>query len=106
MTKWVKVAIKGDVPPGESIPVDTEIGRIALFNVEGKVLAVENSCPHAGAQLYQGFVEQGRVICPYHGWSFPLTAEEPQCDGLLRFATRIEGDDVFVELPTDGTRCR
>lgn len=106
MGKWCKVAIKGDVPPGESIAVDTEVGRIAVFNVDGEVYAVENSCPHAGAQLYQGYIEHGRVICPFHGWSFPLRTDEPLCDGLLRFASRVEGEDILVELPTDGTRCR
>lgn len=106
MGKWVKVAIKGDIPPGESMPAETEIGRIALFNVEGEVFAVEDCCPHAGAPLNQGFVEKGRVICPYHGWSFPLAEDEPLCDGLLRFPVRLEGEDILVELPDDGTRCR
>lgn len=106
MAKWIQAAIKGDLPPEESIAVDTEIGRIALFNVGGTIYAIENCCPHAGAQLYQGFVERGRVICPHHGWSFPLVETEPLCDGLLRFRVKIEGEAVFVEISEDGPRCR
>lgn len=106
MAKWVKAAIVGDVPPGESIHADTEIGRIALFNVDGEIFAIENACPHAGGPLAQGFIEEGRVMCPYHGWSFPLVETEPLNDGLLRFPVKVEGETVLVEIPDDGTRCR
>ncbi|MBD2838466.1 aromatic ring-hydroxylating dioxygenase subunit alpha [Pseudomonas sp. JM0905a] len=34
---------------------------------EGRVAALEDFCPHRGAPLSLGFVENGRLICGYHG---------------------------------------
>ena len=55
----------------------------------GGLVAVRNRCPHSGAQLCLGTVEQriegepgGRyelvdrtvVVCPWHGWEFDLAS--------------------------------
>ncbi|MDH4847934.1 aromatic ring-hydroxylating dioxygenase subunit alpha [Pseudomonas sp. BN605] len=34
---------------------------------EGQVAAVENFCPHRGAPLSLGYVEDGNLVCGYHG---------------------------------------
>lgn len=34
---------------------------------EGRVAAVEDFCPHRGAPLSLGFVEDGNLVCGYHG---------------------------------------
>jgi len=36
----------------------------------GKVVALDDRCPHRGASLAGGTVEAGCVVCPYHGWRF------------------------------------
>lgn len=42
--------------------------RIAFYRgAEGKVAAVEDFCPHRGAALSLGFVENGNLVCGYHG---------------------------------------
>ena len=34
---------------------------------EGKVAAVEDFCPHRGAPLSLGYVQNGNLVCGYHG---------------------------------------
>jgi vanillate O-demethylase monooxygenase subunit len=34
---------------------------------ENRVVALEDFCPHRGAQLSLGFVRDGRLVCGYHG---------------------------------------
>ncbi len=42
--------------------------RIAFYrNTDGKVGAVEDFCPHRGAPLSLGYVEDGGLVCGYHG---------------------------------------
>lgn len=42
--------------------------RIAFYRgQEGKVCAVEDFCPHRGAALSLGYVENGNLVCGYHG---------------------------------------
>ncbi|TPW30480.1 aromatic ring-hydroxylating dioxygenase subunit alpha [Martelella alba] len=37
---------------------------------EGKPRAVKDRCLHRTAKLSAGYVEDGNIICPYHGWAF------------------------------------
>ena len=38
----------------------------------GEAVAVPDRCPHAGVELSGGFVEDGQLVCPMHGWRFDL----------------------------------
>lgn len=39
-------------------------------NEDDAVQAFADRCPHRGARLSMGRVENGRLECPYHGWQF------------------------------------
>jgi phenylpropionate dioxygenase-like ring-hydroxylating dioxygenase large terminal subunit len=43
---------------------------IVWRSADGKVHAWDDRCPHRGARLSLGRVEQDRVVCAYHGWQF------------------------------------
>ncbi|WP_397459197.1 Rieske 2Fe-2S domain-containing protein [Pseudomonas asplenii] len=54
----------------ESKPLGRKIcgENIAFYRgKEGQVAAVENFCPHRGAPLSLGYVEDGNLVCGYHG---------------------------------------
>lgn len=54
-------------------PVYVELdGRpICVFrDATGAPRAVADVCPHRRMSLSRGRTENGRVVCPYHGWSF------------------------------------
>lgn len=53
-----------DKPLGRTI-----CGEAIVFyrGAEGKVAALEDFCPHRGAPLSLGRVEEGRLVCGYHG---------------------------------------
>lgn len=36
-------------------------------------LAAVDRCPHRAARLSQGWVEDGTLVCPYHGWRYDST---------------------------------
>ena len=46
--------------------------KIALFRSGGEVFAMRDSCPHQGAPLSDGYVEDGCAVCVYHDWKFHL----------------------------------
>jgi nitrite reductase (NADH) small subunit len=60
-----------------------------------------DECPHRWAPLSEGAVEDNRVVCPWHGWSFdPKTGAEltnPQ-GGTTVYPVRVEGNDVLCEV--------
>lgn len=65
---------------------------LALFNVEGDVFAIDDSCPHQGASLCGGLLE-GRVIqCCAHGLRFDLRS------GYLLNSTAVKVVNYPVEI--------
>ena len=46
---WRPVAGMADLPPGSRKHVRTDGHSLLLFNVDGGVHAIADSCPHAGA---------------------------------------------------------
>ncbi len=49
--------------------------RVVFYRPQaGQVAAIEDFCPHRGAQLSQGSVRDGKLVCGYHGL-------EMGCDG-------------------------
>ena len=74
---------------------------IAVFKVDGKIYALSNICLHQKAQvIYDGFVEDGKVTCPVHGWQFELaTGKIPNgVSGLAPYEVKIKKDDVYVKV--------
>ncbi|MCI0658018.1 MAG: Rieske 2Fe-2S domain-containing protein [Acidobacteria bacterium] len=101
MPERVKVAVRSEVPSGAG-KVVIALGRVlALFNVDGDFFAVDNSCPHRGGPLGEGYL-QGRVVtCPWHGWQFDVTTGESPLNPRHHVrCVRLErdGEDLFVIL--------
>ncbi len=47
--------------------------EIAVFKSNGNIFALSNICPHQQtALIYDGFIEEGCVVCPAHSWKFDL----------------------------------
>jgi nitrite reductase/ring-hydroxylating ferredoxin subunit len=40
---------------------------------DGQPVALENTCIHRGRRISEGFLFNGRAVCPGHQWSFDLT---------------------------------
>ncbi|MBA0052343.1 bifunctional 3-phenylpropionate/cinnamic acid dioxygenase ferredoxin subunit [Streptomyces sp. AJS327] len=67
-----------DLPPGESIRIATE-PPIAVFNADGELFAIDDTCTHQDASLSEGWLEGCWVECPLHEGSFDLRTGMPTC---------------------------
>ena len=75
--------------------------EIALFKVEGEVYALSNICPHQQTHLiYEGLIEDCKVICPVHGWEFELKTGNLAQNrrGLQSYEVKIIDNEVFVKI--------
>ncbi|MBI2647464.1 Rieske 2Fe-2S domain-containing protein [Candidatus Woesearchaeota archaeon] len=57
MSNLIRVASTSDLKPGENKVVNVNGVDIALFNVDGQFFALNNTCPHRGGPLGEGFLE-------------------------------------------------
>ncbi|MEO5665894.1 MAG: aromatic ring-hydroxylating dioxygenase subunit alpha [Nocardioides sp.] len=46
---------------------------IVAFRDENGIAAFRDLCIHRGAALSLGWVREGRLVCPYHGWQYDRT---------------------------------
>ena len=102
MPEFVKVASKTELD-GQS-PICVEVGgkRIALFDLDGEIYAIDDVCTHEGGPLSEGLVENDEVECPWHGARFKIATGEvcraPAYENVVRYNVRVSGDDVEVEV--------
>ena len=99
---WIQVAAVSDVPTGEAKAVRLDGGRsIALFNVDGRIYATDNQCPHMGYPLTRGAVRHGILTCDWHGRSFDLEGGgcfNRECDDLQTFPVDVRAGDIWIQL--------
>ncbi len=82
---------------------DTPVGPLAVYRVEGRMWAVADRCPHAGAVLSTGEVEGTVVTCPGHGSQFDVCTGDrvrgPADTEVRTYSLVQDGGQVFVVLP-------
>ena len=100
MAEFKKVAAKGDITPGSGKTVQINGKDIALFNVDGTLHAIDNTCLHMGGPLGEGGLEGSIVTCPWHGWKYDVrTGASPvQPETKVQvYEVKVEGEDVLVK---------
>jgi nitrite reductase (NADH) small subunit len=95
-TEFVTVARVGEIAEGTASVYTLGDRLVAVFNVGGgEYQAIDDLCPHMGASLAGGWIEQGVVTCPWHAWRFRL------CDGTWCDNPRIKTDSFDVRVVGD-----
>ncbi|TWU24637.1 Rieske (2Fe-2S) protein [Bythopirellula polymerisocia] len=102
MSDFITVAKVGAILEGQGGTFAIGDKLVAVFNRGGTYHAIDDLCPHMGASLGAGCLdEEGAVTCPWHAWRFDI------CDGTWRdnprlkipsYPVRIHGDKIQVQL--------
>ena len=75
MSDFIRVAALDEIPANGSKLVEVDDVRVALFNLDGELYAIEDVCTHDGGPLVEGEIVAGcQVECPRHGAAFGLAA--------------------------------
>ncbi len=101
MPDFVKVATLGELEKGSCKTVQASGKPIALFNVDGTLYALDNTCLHRGGPLGEGMLEGDVVTCPWHGWQYKVRSGENLMNPSLKVAqyeVRVEGNDIKVAV--------
>jgi nitrite reductase (NADH) small subunit len=86
----VEVAFYEDIPVNTGKTVRYRGQEIALFRLQdGRILAIENRCPHKNGVLAEGMVSGEYVFCPLHDRKIDLTSGlfKPRIPDALKHST-------------------
>lgn len=74
---WQPVALADELVSARPVVPVTVLGeRLVLFrDAEGRPGLIGRHCPHRGADLAYGRLEDGGLRCPFHGWLFDCTGQ-------------------------------
>lgn len=92
------------VKPQQILSVDVAGEPIALYDIDGEVLATSDVCPHAYCLLSENadIVNGDEVECSCHGSRFSIRTgtnlNPPASDDLTTFRTEVRDLEVFVEV--------
>lgn len=79
-------------------------GKQICFGKSSKgYFAVQNNCPHAGAELNFGTLVSDRLICPFHRYSFDTENGRSlpgQGEALKVYPLELREDGLYIGIKT------
>ncbi|PFG39119.1 nitrite reductase/ring-hydroxylating ferredoxin subunit [Georgenia soli] len=97
--EWKDAAAVSDLEAG-MVRVEVSGQPVLLTRHDGELYATGAVCSHMGGPLEEGELEDGCVVCPWHGSHFRLADGEvergPASVGILSYDVRVSGDRVEV----------
>jgi nitrite reductase/ring-hydroxylating ferredoxin subunit len=104
---WATLCTLDELTEGRAKGVSIDGYTLAVYLDNGQPSVIDDTCPHAGASLSNGFVDDGCAVCPYHYWAFSLaTGELRDTPGVKvsRYPVRLHPHDgkqfVQADLPS------
>jgi toluene monooxygenase system ferredoxin subunit len=96
-----RVATLDELWDGEMMALETEGQVVLLVNVNGRIHAYADSCPHLGTRLSQGSLQRSVLTCATHGWEFDVSNGQginPRMACLDSFAVKVENGDILLDV--------
>jgi 3-phenylpropionate/trans-cinnamate dioxygenase ferredoxin subunit len=93
-----------EVPDEGAIGVEIDGVPVAIVRAEGEIFAIHDVCSHAEVPLSEGEIYDHTVECWLHGSCFDLRTGKPTGPPATVpvpiYQVKIDGDDVYVAVPT------
>lgn len=104
---FVPVLPAAALPAGSMRGVTAGGRRWLLANLEGRLFAWRDRCPHLGGPLSAGAVRGNLAVCPWHGWQVDLTSGRVRgAPGMRTEAcpVRLLEGEICLAPPAAGAR--
>lgn len=99
MASFVEVARAEQLPPGSGMVVRADGKDIAIFNVDGIIFAIDDSCRHQGLSLGTSKLEGRIVTCRGHGWKYDVTTGSTLASpgyGVAAYPVKVVDGKIMV----------
>ena len=100
---WINLYPSSIVSSDDFIRAVQVSGRkLCIIKKENEFYAVQNNCPHAGADLSKGWCTKGKLICPYHRHEFDIKTgrgSEGQGNYIEVYLVELREDGLYIGIP-------
>lgn len=100
-----RVAKVEDLWSGEMVGLEVHGRQVLLVNIDSRIYAHLDVCPHQSSRLSEGTLTGTVVRCGRHHWEFDACSGcgvNPQSARLTPLPVRIDGEDILVDVDTIG----
>lgn len=100
--KEVFAANVDEIPEGERKIIEVDGVSIGVFHQDGGWYALRNSCLHRGGPVATGSLVAGRLICPWHGFTYELATGELVTDHTAKlemYPVSLHDGEVRLLVP-------
>lgn len=100
-TKWIalepaELDAAGAIPEGRPVKAKLGINQLVLVREGERILALHDTCAHAGGPLNEGRVVDGTIECPWHASRYRLR------DGLVVQGPSVYDQPAYEVRPREG----
>ncbi len=106
MAEFQVVCRTADIAVGEAKCFEINGKRIGVYHLSDGFYAIDDPCPHAGASLVRGCIEEDVIHCRIHYWGFGIK------DGLCReqnipqhnvqtYEVLVQNDELSIRMQSD-----
>jgi toluene monooxygenase system ferredoxin subunit len=96
-----KVAKIENLWSGEMMGLEINGERVLLVNIDNRIYAYADICPHQKSRLSEGTLTDKILRCARHHWEFDVctgSGVNPRDACLKVFPIRVDGDDILVDI--------
>jgi toluene monooxygenase system ferredoxin subunit len=96
-----KVAKREDLWSGEMMGLEVNGNHILLVNLDDRIYAYADACPHQNSRLSEGTLTGAILRCARHQWEFDVcsgSGVNPRNACLKPFPIRLDGEDILLDI--------
>ena len=98
--KWIK--IEEELQQNDFVKLIVAGGKkLCIVQRNGDIFAFQNTCPHAGGILSNGWCEDGNLVCPVHRYKYNLgtgRGVEGQGDYITKYPLEHRDDGLYIGI--------
>jgi nitrite reductase/ring-hydroxylating ferredoxin subunit len=97
---WYRVADVGELADGTVKQVDIAGRPLVLIRVGNRYSVLDGRCPHMGGPLAEGSIENGLLVCPWHGREYdPASGRcEGYAESVRAYPVELRPDGVYAAI--------
>jgi len=92
-----------ELPEGKRQLIKIKGFEVIVLRLGGKLFAIDSYCTHEHESLVDGDIEEGEIVCPFHGARFEIESGKatgfPAVVDLNTYPIREKDGNIEIALP-------